>query len=87
MVQFSVLVNGSPEGFFGSSRGLRQGDPLSSLLFLLVMEVLSQMLQKLEVEGLIRGFYEGGNSHDGLCISHLLYADDTIFFVMQTWSN
>jgi hypothetical protein len=79
-VQFSVLVNGSPEGFFGSSRGLCQGDLLSPLLFLLVMEVLSQMLQKLEAEGLIRGFCAGGNSHDGLCISHLLYADDTILF-------
>jgi hypothetical protein len=79
-VQFSVLVNGSPEGFFSSSRGLRQGDPLSPLLFLLMMEVLSRMLSKMEEEGLIQGFRAGSNAVDGLCISHLLYADDTILF-------
>jgi hypothetical protein len=55
-VQFFVLVNGSLEGFFGSSRGLCQGDLLSPLLFLLVMEALSKMLRKAETEGLIQGF-------------------------------
>ena len=79
-VQFSVLVNGSPEGFFSCSRGLHQGDPLSPLLFLLVMEVLSRMLRKVEDEGLIQGFKAGSNAVDDLCISHLLYADDTILF-------
>ena len=44
------------------------------------MEVLSRMLRKVEEEGLIRGFRVGSNAVDGLCISHLHYADDTILF-------
>jgi hypothetical protein len=44
-VRFSVLISGSPSWFFGSSRGLRQGDPLSLFLVMLVIEVLSRMLK------------------------------------------
>ena len=54
-VRISIIVNGSPIGFFYSSRGLRQGDPLSSLLFLLVIEVLSRMLKKTMEGGLLKG--------------------------------
>ena len=81
-VRFSVLVNGSPEGFFGNSRGLRQGDPLSQLLFLLIMEVLSRLLKKTEECNLIRGFQVGSVNSVGVRISHMLFADDTILFVM-----
>uniref|UniRef100_A0A2N9J5V1 Reverse transcriptase domain-containing protein n=1 Tax=Fagus sylvatica TaxID=28930 RepID=A0A2N9J5V1_FAGSY len=55
-VRFSIMVNGLSSGFFGSSRGLRQGDPLSLLRFLLVMEVLSQLLSRTEEASLICGF-------------------------------
>ena len=79
-VQFSVLINGSPADFFGSSRGLRQGDPLSPMLFLILMEVFSRMLRRVEGAGLFRGFKVAGRRGGGECVSHLLFADDTILF-------
>ena len=44
--RFSILINGSPEGFFGSSHSIRQGDSLSPLLFAIVMEALSRMMNR-----------------------------------------
>ena len=79
-VQFSVLFNGSPANFFGSSRGLRQGDPLSALLFLVMMEVLSKMMKRAKGAGLLRGFRADGRRGGGVCVSHHLFADDTILF-------
>ena len=78
--QFSVLINGSPNNFFDSSRGLRQGDPLSPMLFLIVMEVLSRMLRRVEGAGLFHGFKVESRRGGGESVSHLLFADDTILF-------
>ena len=79
-VQFSILINWALADFFGSMRGLRQGDPLSPMLFLVMMEVLSRMLKGVEGAGLIRGFQAVGRQGVGECISHLLFANDTILF-------
>jgi len=74
-VRFSVLVNGSPYGFFSSFRGLRQGDPLSPLLFVFVMEALSCMISAAVNGGLLEGFKVFNAD-----FSHLLFADDTLIF-------
>ena len=79
-VKFSILVNESPTGFFGSSCGICQGDPLSPLLFLLVMETLSRLLKRTENGGFLCGFQAGSNRQQGVHISHLTFADDTILF-------
>ena len=87
IVRFSVLVNGFLVGFFGSSKGLRQGDTLSPLLFLLIMEVLSRILKKTEEGGFIQGFHVSPINSTSIRISHQLFVDDTIFYVMSPESR
>jgi hypothetical protein len=41
-----ILINGNPGDRICHARGLRQGDPLSPMLFLLVMEVLNSLIRK-----------------------------------------
>ncbi|RVW78488.1 hypothetical protein CK203_050435 [Vitis vinifera] len=55
--KFSILVNGVPAEFFPSTRGLRQGDPLSPYLFVMGMEVLDVLIRR-AVEG---GYLSGCN--------------------------
>ncbi|RVW54428.1 Transposon TX1 uncharacterized 149 kDa protein [Vitis vinifera] len=76
-VSYAVLVNGSAKGWVKASRGLRQGDPLSPFLFTLVADVLSRMLLRAEERNMLEGFRVGRNRTR---VSHLQFADDTIFF-------
>ena len=49
-----VLLNGIPGNSIVHQRGLRQGDPLSPMLFILVMDVLGHMVSKAANEGLLQ---------------------------------
>ncbi|GJW80836.1 RNA-directed DNA polymerase, eukaryota [Tanacetum coccineum] len=51
----SILVNGSPTSEFQYFKGLKQGDPLSPFLFILVMESLHLSFQKVVNAGLYKG--------------------------------
>lgn len=76
-VSYQVLLNGEPKGRITPSRGIRQGDPLSPFLFILLMEALISQLQGAEREGRITGFKIARNSPP---VSHLLFVDDSLFF-------
>ena len=75
-----MLIKKFTNNFFGSSRGLRQGDPLSPLLFDIVMEALSCMLDVAASAGQLSGFSMGGTAGSLVMVSHLLFADDTLIF-------
>lgn len=51
-VQVLILVNGSPLDTFQIERGVKQGDPLSLILFILVVEGLNCILDKPLEQGL-----------------------------------
>lgn len=75
--QFSVIINKEMKGSFHSSRGLRQGDPLSPYLFLLIAEGLSSLISGANMEGRLSSI---SCSLEGPSISHLLFADDSLVF-------
>ena len=79
---FSVLLNGSPTGFFSinNSKGLRQGDPLSPYLFIIGMEVFSILVDKAAYRGFLSSFKIANRLGEELQITHLLFADDTLVF-------
>ena len=74
---FSVCINGKAYGNIIPSRGLRQGDPLSSYLFLLCAEGFLALLEKSEHEGRLKGVVV---CRSAPCISHLLFADNSLLF-------
>nr|GFA12871.1 RNA-directed DNA polymerase, eukaryota, reverse transcriptase zinc-binding domain protein [Tanacetum cinerariifolium] len=80
----SILINGSPSKEFKMERGLRQGDPLSPFLFLIVAEALQVMTIETCNKGIFKGLSLGD---DGSNISLLQFAYDALFFGEWSKSN
>jgi hypothetical protein len=79
---FSILIQGKPEGFIKSNRGLRQGDPLSPYLFAIVMEYFSILMEIESIKGAVQPINRIQPS-----INHLIYADDLMVFVKANKDN
>ncbi|GKC72748.1 RNA-directed DNA polymerase, eukaryota, reverse transcriptase zinc-binding domain protein [Tanacetum coccineum] len=79
----SVLVNGSPTSEFQFHRGLKQGDPISPFLFILIMETLHLSFKRVIEANLFKGI----SINASFSISHLFYADDVVFIGEWNSSN
>ncbi|XP_028082842.1 uncharacterized protein LOC114284149 [Camellia sinensis] len=77
-VSFSIFANGEKKASFVPSRGLRQGDPLSPYLFIIVADVLSKLISHSLQNREIFGF-----KITRLCptLTHLFFADDMLLFL------
>ena len=74
----AIKVNDDVGRYFQTKKGLRQGDPLSPILFNIVADMLTIMIERAKTDGQIEGvvphLVDGG-------LSILQYADDTILFM------
>jgi hypothetical protein len=74
----AIKVNDDISHYFQTKKGLRQGDPLSPILFNIVADMLAIMIERAKSDGMFEGviphLVDGG-------LSILQYADDTIIFM------
>ena len=78
--QTAISINGEMGHFFRNKRGVRQGDPISPLLFDFIADALARMLSLAmragHIKGVVPNLIPGG-------VSHLQYADDTILLIQN----
>ena len=73
---FSIIVNRGQEGYFQSTRGVRQGDPLSPTLFIIAVEFLIRGINHLFEQTAKMKYHTGVNVQ----VNCLAFADDFILF-------
>ncbi|KAE8821477.1 hypothetical protein D1007_00250 [Hordeum vulgare] len=76
----AINVNGGVEPFFQASRGVKQGDPISPLLFNLAVDALAGILDKARLAGHLQGVVD--HLIPGGRVTHLQYANDTMLMVV-----
>ncbi|GJV70936.1 hypothetical protein Tco_1490931 [Tanacetum coccineum] len=74
---FSISINGNLHGYFKGKRGLRQGDPLSSYLFTIIMEILTLMIRRRVRDS---GSFTYHRHCSKLELVNLCFADDLFLF-------
>ncbi|XP_058733006.1 uncharacterized mitochondrial protein AtMg01250-like [Vicia villosa] len=79
----SVIVNGSPTKEFIVERGLRQGDPISPFLFVIVAEGLKCLINR----AVANGDYAGFVIKDRCFLDVLQFADDTLMIGDGSWAH
>uniref|UniRef100_A0A8I6X0D4 Reverse transcriptase domain-containing protein n=1 Tax=Hordeum vulgare subsp. vulgare TaxID=112509 RepID=A0A8I6X0D4_HORVV len=81
----AININAEVGPFFRASRGVKQGGPISPLLFNLAVDALASILDKARLAGHILGVV--GHLIPGGGVSHLQYADDTMIMVSGSESD
>ena len=69
-----VLINGDPSNPLNPSQGIRQGDPLSPFLFILMSEGLGRMLSNAKATSSLKGL----SLHDHTPLTHQQFVDDNL---------
>ncbi|XP_057779551.1 uncharacterized protein LOC130998134 [Salvia miltiorrhiza] len=82
--QISILYNGQLSGYFACSRGVRQGDPLSPILFGIAEDVLSHLFLSCVTS---RHITSMDFSRKASFPTHLFYADDILIFCKASMKN
>lgn len=60
---FFFLVDGSPSPFFKASRGLRQGDPISPILFIIMAKCFGRYMESMVTRGIFKGLQPSSIDH------------------------